>query len=458
MEYIIIPVFMTAGGLYLVYRGKRAIATRYMANSWGSRLFTGISGVEGSWAVAAGWWFLISGYISIGLGFVSAIGLCILYVMWLLSSTPSVSSSPTQKGTGFSIAESVDAVQKQRTIEREPPKADFEELSKKNHEEFLKAQQKIDEDAAAINKDIERMTSDLSTMVPGFPAMAREANSIDDPLAAPSSDNVQSLQSSASESDTIASLPGFSDNNDSETGIASSSEVTIPSPEKPLPKLSFAVDRVQRSNWIGSPFADMSIDDEITEDRFLVGLIVGQGIEFNGAVQSIQGVYQKGDQYVRGNRIGQPGGKESLILVPPGHVVVGIQGMKGTQVNAIQLMSAQIGSDGKVVRSTQQSTRSVGIEFGATATIDTNGIPVVGVFGSTSGTSLTAIGLFAARATPSSKSSPRKWTSLNGKSVVAEMVEATDTTVLLRKLDGKEVNVKLKDLSEDDQEWVSKNR
>ena len=460
MELFIASIFLVAAGFFLVWRGRRGIATRRMSNTLRSWALTGITEVTGPLAVAAGWFTLIGGYIFIAVGSIATITLCIAWTYSQFSNFGSITVSSPPHEEGFTLSEGVAAIQDQRhKLEGKQLEFDDENLTKKNDEDFLRTKQEAEENQAAFTKELEEFASDLSSMARGESTTIPEAN---DPIVQQSREIMESLQSTVSEgpsdSEISVSLPGHADNDDSETGFANSKELTLAPPKEPLPDLTFDVDRVQKSNWIGSPFAELSIDDEIAEDRFLVGLIVGQGKEFQGAVQSVQGVYQKASQYLRGNRIGQPGGKESILLVPPGHVVVGISGMKGTQVYSLQLISAKMGPDGKVVRATQKTTPTVGVELGTSASIDTNGLPVVGIFGSSRGTSLTAVGLFAASKVSPSPSGPRKWTSRNGKSVVAEMLEATDTTVLLRKLDGKEVNVQLKDLSEGDQEWVARNR
>jgi len=49
----------------------------------------------------------------------------------------------------------------------------------------------------------------------------------------------------------------------------------------------------------------------------------------------------------------------------------------------------------------------------------------------------------------------RKWTSSNGKTVMAEYLGKKDASVLIVREDGKEITVKLVDLSEKDLDWIT---
>lgn len=227
-------------------------------------------------------------------------------------------------------------------------------------------------------------------------------------------------------------------------------ELGVPSQSLPM----FLYDKAKRTKSIGtSPERDIVQDPEMNSDRILVGLIVGteQSNERVG-IASVQAIYQTGREYVRGKRFGSKSAEEHLLIAPPGHVVVGLSGSTSLGIQGLHMLTSEINEYGSI----QDSSPTPSVHMGKGSKFDMNitadGKLATGIYVGGQGEKLSAIGL----CTATSLRIKRTWTSTKGKSIQAELLGMAEGSLKLKKEDGKEISVKLRDLSQEDQLFAKK--
>lgn len=152
--------------------------------------------------------------------------------------------------------------------------------------------------------------------------------------------------------------------------------VTLPLPkvEQPLPKSA------------GTPRSGASTDqrrgggfsDQAPEGGWLVGLRVFQGESWGGAPLAIQPIYQVGDKYVLGTRLGKDGGELHQWIAPPGYAVGEIWADQGLVVHRLQLRYQKVAADSLDAKDSKDSPR-LGPEGGRQYCLSSEGRPIVGV-------------------------------------------------------------------------------
>ena len=120
---------------------------------------------------------------------------------------------------------------------------------------------------------------------------------------------------------------------------------------------------------------------EAPEGGWLVGLRVFQGESWGGTPQAIQPIFQVGDAYVLGERVGREGGVVHQLLARPGYAVGDIQIHAGLVVNTLQLVFYRAAEGGLVAGDTYRSDK-IGAPGGVPADVHSGGMPVVGLVGS----------------------------------------------------------------------------
>ncbi|HUE72392.1 MAG TPA: hypothetical protein VMP01_16020, partial [Pirellulaceae bacterium] len=149
----------------------------------------------------------------------------------------------------------------------------------------------------------------------------------------------------------------------------------------PLPKIEQPLGKSA-----GTPRSGASTDqrrgggfsDQAPEGGWLVGLRVFQGESWGGAPLAIQPIYQVGDKYVLGTRLGKDGGELHQWIAPPGYAVGEIWADQGLVVHRLQLRYQKVADDSLDAKDSKDSPR-LGPEGGRQYCLSSEGRPIVGV-------------------------------------------------------------------------------
>ena len=467
MNLLLSSLLFIGGGIFAIFRGRKGIRERYLTNHVGSQVFTGVSGVEGEWAVRGGKFLVAAGCIMSGMGTLMFIGVSLSMLMspslmnrlaFFKSSRPQASptspitsptpgtfqnnSTPANSSSGSSLSGILDNAAPQGKAEASGATDNGNNFGFHEPTSNDTAPNKPPADDSASNI-LPSDPIDPDAMREQADAMRREAE--DEFERARQAIERQRLEQQAMADRNSNPPASFGDLfGGSNTPPANFAPVKLPVPEKPFPTIRFDTSRVERSQPIGSPLAQGSFEDPVQDNRLLVGAIVRKNQLFGGAIQSIQPVYQSGSSYELGQSIGSENGEPTLLLAPAGFAVSGLGVHRGTQVMSIQLAFMQVGDSGKLLTKTLQSSPLVGNAFGQQLTVHGEGKPIVSLFGSFDEDKLLAVGIVASpRVRIEKNAGPRTWTTADGKfSVEAELVGQDAVTVSLRKADGKTISVK----------------
>lgn len=172
-------------------------------------------------------------------------------------------------------------------------------------------------------------------------------------------------------------------------------ELTVPG--WTLPPVAHDADTVEPLAIVGNGRAGEAFADEAPAGGALVGLVLAQGKSWGGAVEAVQPIYQVGDRYVRGQRYGNPGGTETIVLARQGYLVDGLNARAGLALNAVQLLFAA--HESLETEEDSYASEWVGVPGGSPTQTLAEGRPVVGIHGRQVPQSL-GLGLLAARDEP----------------------------------------------------------
>jgi hypothetical protein len=243
--------------------------------------------------------------------------------------------------------------------------------------------------------------------------------------------------------------------------------VSVPSTPNLSPdyhRAAFASKPLRFGDPHGKPFSDHAPNGGV-----LVGLRLAKGMNWGGALQAIQPIYQSKDSYVLGQRHGKSGGEEIEVLAKPGYAIGAINVRAGLVVNAVQVIFYRI--DGMQLNPNDRlETQWIGCDGGSPSRLDPRGDPITQIFG-TWEEDLISLGLQPSSALPESlplaagqtiqandavaEEPLRTWTSADGKfTVEARLVSVEDDTVVLKRADGRMVKIALTKLSDADREFV----
>lgn len=475
MNLLLASLLFNGGGIFAVFKGRKGIRGRYLTNHVGSQIFTGVSGVEGEWAVRGGKFLVVAGFLMSGVGTLMFFGTLLSMLMspslmGRLSfsrsrnpSTPSVEAmeeiiaNERMAGSGPVMRDNSAGSSLSGILDRAEPQGRLQPRNTTGDGNASDSNTPMSGDPIANDPDFMPVDSvDSDSLEEQAEAMRREAEeefertrqAIERQRLEQQQRNDFRANNSFKPSDTSS---GF------DSSPAGSGDVVLPVPEKPFPTIRFDTSRVERSQPIGSPLAEGIFEDSIQDGRLVVGLLVRQNKLFGGAIQSTQPIYQSGSNYELGQSIGDDSGKPTVLLAPPGFTVSGLGIHRGTQVMSIQLAFMQVGDSGKLLTKTLQSSPVVGNVFGQQVTVHGDGKPIVSLYGSFDQDKLMAVGIVASPRVRIEKSSgPRTWSTADGKfSVEAELISQSVDTVSLRKEDGKTISVKKALLSSADIEYLT---
>lgn len=443
MNLIFASIFGILASVYFIYRGKHAIKTKYMSNSAKNQFLTGIKGVSGQTAVFAGWFYVVAGYIGVVLCSLLLLGSAAYQASRMIPSRMSIGSLakgiPLSERTETQDSSRDDSSEKLARAMEETHEAQMARLEsdRLRQEEEVKARQEQSRKAQeAAEKKMEEAR-----------ALAEKAFEESRNKSGPNLNTSNPVEPNRNRTP----FPNSMDHNQDDMGTDT---VTLPEPSVSLPAIRYDTKSMTKTNWVGNPLSSNPTEDDIQSGRILVGMIVGQGRQFGGAVQNLQAVYQIGEKYELGKSMGPEGGKKTLLLAPAGHVVSGISIKTGVQIGSIQLAFQKMTEKGILVKNSMTQSEVVGVDIGVVANTYADGNAIGSIYTGAVQTSLSAIGLFAIKKFKLEESKLRQWTSANGKTVKAEFVEKKDASVVLKREDGKVITVRLSDLSEEDRDWV----
>ena len=441
MNLIFASIFGILAGVWLIYRGKHAIKTKYMANSLKSQLLTGISGFSGQKAVTAGRISVVAGYV----------GIVFSSLLLLLSVAYQAYRYLPRMGIG-SLAKGIPLSERTETLGSSREDA-AEKVTRDMEEKHEARMAKLESDRIRQEEEIKASQEQSRRAQEAAERKSEEARALAE-KAFEESRNKFGTNLNSNPAKPNRNRSPFPNSMDQNPDDIETDAVTLPVPSVSLPAIRYDTKSMTKTNWVGNPLSSNPTEDDIQSGRILVGLIVGQGRQFGGAVQILQAVYQIGKEYELGKSMGPDGGKKTLLLAPPGHVVSGISIKTGTQIGSIQLAFQKMTEKGILVKNSMTQSEVVGVDIGVVANTYADGNAIGSIYTGMVQTSLSAIGLFAIKKFKLEESKLRQWTSANGKTVKAEFVEKKDASVVLKREDGKVITVKLSDLSEDDRAWV----
>jgi hypothetical protein len=208
---------------------------------------------------------------------------------------------------------------------------------------------------------------------------------------------------------------------------------------------------------------EVVLRDSAPEGGALVGLRVGQGHDFGGAVSAIQPIYQVGDQYHVGRWCGQASGAAHVLLAEPGYVVGRINARAGLVLDALQLHFVRVRDD-RLDEDDAYDSEWIGGSGGRPADLPEASRLIVGISGSadSSVNALVYEAVVSETTEPQLPAEPRRtdemrtWSSADGKfTVEARLVEVLDGQPVLRNADGRRLRVPLEKLSEADRQYVA---
>jgi hypothetical protein len=152
--------------------------------------------------------------------------------------------------------------------------------------------------------------------------------------------------------------------------------VTMPLPkvEQPLPRS----EGIARSGASTPERRSGGFSDQAPAGGWLVGLRVFQGESWGGAPLAIQPIYQVGDKYVLGTRLGKDGGELHQWVAPPGYAVGEIWADQGLVVHRLQLRYQKV-ADGSLDAKDSKDSPRLGPEGGRQHCLSSEGRPIVGV-------------------------------------------------------------------------------
>jgi len=250
----------------------------------------------------------------------------------------------------------------------------------------------------------------------------------------------------------------------------------IGSPEVALPTFAYAAGAVTKVTVTGDE-SGTTFSDLAPQRGLLVGARFFQGQSWGGALQAIAPIYQLGDRYVEGQRHGQPGGDEIVLLAKPGYAVGTVRARAGLVLNAVQLVFMRVGRNGLDPADSYEADW-VGAEGGSPGETGGDGKLVVGMHGCYK-KDLVSIGVMLAEvpgtaATPPSNAEPaadpaqparppaageepmRTWASADGKfKTEARMVSFRNGMVHLELADGRKIQVQINKLGPADRAYVA---
>lgn len=492
-------LFIAGVGALAIYRGKQAIKNKFMANSRKSSRWTGVTHMEGEAAVRAGKANIVLGWILLvgGLAAASVVMLLGVASMFMDTSVDQTSSGSWSdddpSGSSFVDRNARNERQKPGRMSRGAfsDRGTFGNRSSRNRPSSDRSSRN-DSSAPSSDPDsdpFEDPSSDSTDDDSSTGSSFLDDIEPPDPTADDFEEKVDELMERAKEEmDRIHSNPprtrrgagrdgktfgsrsgrsGFGD--DASDKADSTSLPALEAPFVAFPETSYDKTRTKKSNLVGFALEDRTVEDEQDPDKILVGLNIGMEEGMSKRVMNVQGIYQRGDQYILGKTLGKEGGSKTRLLAPAGFAVSGVQVESGVRITALRLAFMKPGTNGRLDAKTQTVSDWIGDAKGQSRdddTVDGRGDPIVSVLGGIQNGKLVSIGLVAVKRLKVSSTNDdggstglRTWESADGKyQVRAQYVSHTDDDVELRKPDGEVITVKIRQLGKDEQKWLSEQK
>ena len=194
------------------------------------------------------------------------------------------------------------------------------------------------------------------------------------------------------------------------------------------------------------------------EEGVLVGVIIGSKDKY---ISNLQAIYQNGDQYFKGELLGNEGGLKKMLIAPPGFAVGGMEVQASSSVQSLRLGFLRFGNTGILKTKEYEASDRVGESTGSSKTLDSGGQPIVCLSAQSGSWGIQSVGLVAIKRLtieqPAPSNGTRLWKSASGKfTIEAQFVEKSNGSVVLKKTDGKTLKVKIEQLSKADHEWLER--
>lgn len=328
--------------------------------------------------------------------------------------------------------------------------AEVEEHQNQVQREIAQSQQNMADAAARMKERLESQFPNRRGGTPDLDAMQRPNRDL---ASTPGNSGGSDMPSDGTGSGETESDP--------EAGIAAGKASDLGVAEIALPPLRYDLKKAQQSEYVGFPLKGVEFLAHGPEGSALVGLRVGVTNRAAGEIQSIRPIYQQGDSYFYGERIGAAGGTMETLLARPGYLVGGCRLRGGVALRSVQLLFVKFDPEtGRLDEEDKYPSDNLGSSNGPSEELYSNGWHVVGLFGRAD-EGVLGMGLAALkaardpRAAKTTKPEVRTWTSSDGKfSVDATFVRQEGGTVELLKENGESVNVPLERLSDADKTWL----
>ena len=160
-------------------------------------------------------------------------------------------------------------------------------------------------------------------------------------------------------------------------GLESLRGLRLTTPSEPLPKFAGRVIvQEQRGPQFGNQFRDLG-----PEGSVLVGLRLGKGQSWGGAIQNIQPIYQLQDKYLLGKTHGKPGADIHQVIAKPGYAIGALHIRQGLVLNAVQVIYCRVDGD-RLDVADRYATTWIGCDGGGPTLLDGRGMPLAGITGS----------------------------------------------------------------------------
>jgi SLA1 homology domain 1, SHD1 len=237
--------------------------------------------------------------------------------------------------------------------------------------------------------------------------------------------------------------------------------------EVALPAMKYDFSKAELSKLAGFNLKGSKYEARGPESSILVGMVVGFEEERKEEISNLRPIYLLNDQYHYGELIGAPSSNKSeTLLAKPGYAVGGANLRTTIGVKTLQLIYLEIENTGRLNKSKQYLSKTVGTSSGSEERLYADGWHIVGLFGYEEDDGVLALGLVGINARlDKSVQSPRKvdltqsrtWMSANEKfKVEAKFVKIADGKVeLLRSDNGKTVSVEISQLCAADQKLLA---
>ena len=137
---------------------------------------------------------------------------------------------------------------------------------------------------------------------------------------------------------------------------------------------------------------------EASDGSWLVGVRATTGVDWGGVLCALQPIYQSGNRYQVGERVGAPGGERQVqVLAKPGYAVARIESQRGLVVNAIKITFARVADSHFDMTDTYDSSWLGYADGRAVETQSSGGAPALGFAYASDGRCFAELRLISAR-------------------------------------------------------------